>query len=130
MRTLLRRAGLLGAVVTLAATGVTLAATPASAAIKPCKTNPLAECTTVVSLAPGQMLHWRVSAGGAADPTVPTLRNGSRVGLICWLRGPSVNGDYFWFQAFNRDTAEFLPDYYLATGTYDHWRPLIEHCRL
>lgn len=44
--------------------------------------------------------------------------------------GPSVNGDYFWFQAFNRDTAEFLPDYYLATGTYDHWRPLIEHCRL
>jgi len=113
--------------------------TPASAAVFHCESRgsyPFLDpqpCTTVTGLTSGQRLHFRY--GPSLNSTVSSpgfLTNGSRIGLYCWVRGSSVHGDPFWMQAEAKHNGlwygYYLPDWYLATGSYDQWRPLIHHC--
>ena len=131
-----RRLGSAGAALAVAggvlAVGAAAHPAIASASIVRCKTVDLL-CTQVTSLPPGQTLHFRTDPSQYSKGFVhPALPNGEQVGLDCWVRGATYHGDHFWFWGVSdQGTYQYsgwLPDYFLATGSYSHWRPLIEHC--
>ena len=131
-----RRLGSAGAALAVAggvlAVGAAAHPAIASASIVRCQTVDLL-CTQVTSLPSGQALHFRPEPSQyVGGESYPALHNGDRVGLDCWVRGATYHGDHFWFLAVYGDGQTlyegYLPDYFLATGSYSHWRPLIAHC--
>jgi hypothetical protein len=131
-----RRLGSAGAAVGLAVSALAIGAAAhsasASASIVRCKTVELL-CTQVTSLPSGQTLHFRAEPSqNSTGYAHPAFSNGDQVGIDCWVRGATYHGDHFWFFAVSdQGTTQYtgwLPDYFLATGSYSQWRPLIPHC--
>ncbi|MGH7869667.1 MAG: hypothetical protein ACREP9_19075 [Candidatus Dormibacteraceae bacterium] len=108
---------------------------PAEAAVFTCNLglNPTDHCTTVTGINPGSSLALH-HAPNYTSGTIPNFsgQNGKDLIAHCWAKGAGDadgHGDQYWFYVDDGSHfAGWVNDWYLTTGGYAQWSPVIHSC--
>jgi len=130
MSGIVKRLSLVAAVV---AAGVLGVAVPANATPYSCGDSEWGPgCwATVTSINTYLVMHNQPNYSGGEVPGSPHWHNGDEVFLACWTTGSgdaNGHGDHYWFWTTIGSVGGYINDWYVTTGSYSQWSPLISHC--